>query len=103
MQKFSLSLLLLFLAGIGYTQQSSLLWKIEGKKLKKPSYIFGTIHMIPQRDYFEPKGMVEALESAELFVGELNLTDSAAIGIEMLSNMAMKNDTTLDMLLTAEE
>ncbi|MEM8568881.1 MAG: hypothetical protein AAGF85_20650, partial [Bacteroidota bacterium] len=26
-------------------EQSSLLWKVEGKDLKKPSYIFGTIHL----------------------------------------------------------
>lgn len=93
----------MLLAGLGYSQQSSLLWKIEGKNLKKPSYMFGTIHLIPQKDYFEPNGMIEALEKSDLFVGELNLTDSSAIGMEMLNNMTMKDDTTLDMLLSAEE
>ncbi|MBS7321171.1 MAG: TraB/GumN family protein, partial [Myroides sp.] len=29
----------------------SLLWEISGKGLEKPSYVFGTIHMICQEDY----------------------------------------------------
>ena len=102
MNKYSLSALLLLLSSLAQGQ-SSLLWKVDGKNLKKTSYIFGTIHIIPQKDYFEPVGMVEALERSELYVGELNLTDSSAIGLEMMSNMAMKNDTTLDMLLSPQD
>jgi len=102
MNKYSLSALLLLLSSLAQGQ-SSLLWKVEGKNLKKTSYIFGTIHIIPQKDYFEPVGMVDALEKSELYVGELNLADSSAIGLEMMSNMAMKNDTTLDMLLSPQD
>ncbi len=102
MNRYSFSVLLIFFASLA-NGQSSLLWKVEGKSLKKPSFIFGTIHVIPQKDYFEPKGMMESLEKSDLYVGELNLTDSSAIGIEMMSNMAMKNDTTLDMLLSAKD
>ncbi|HMG14351.1 MAG TPA: TraB/GumN family protein [Saprospiraceae bacterium] len=102
MNRHSISALFLLIASIA-NGQSSLLWRIEGNNLKKPSYLFGTIHIIPQKDYFEPKGMVESLEKSELYVGELNLTDSSAIGIEMMSNMAMKNDTTLDMLLSPQD
>lgn len=102
MNKYTFTSFLLLIASFAHSQ-SSLLWKIEGKNLKKPSYLFGTIHVIPQKDYFEPKGMMESLEKSDLFVGELNLTDSSAIGMEMMTNMAMKNDTTLEMLLSPKE
>jgi uncharacterized protein YbaP (TraB family) len=36
--------------------EESLLWKIEGKGLSKPSYLFGTIHLIPEDKYFFTKG-----------------------------------------------
>lgn len=102
MNKYTFTSFLLLIATFTHAQ-SSLLWKIEGKNLKKPSYLFGTIHIIPQKDYFEPKGMMESLEKSDLFVGELNLSDSSAIGMEVMTNMAMKNDTTLDMLLSPKE
>ena len=34
------------------TEEKSLLWKISGNGLKKPSYVFGTIHAICAGDYF---------------------------------------------------
>lgn len=83
--------------------QSSLLWKIEGKDIKKPSYLFGTIHLIPASDYFEPKGLDAAFNSCELLVGEMDLSDITGMSLEVMANMQMKGDTTLDMLLTKEE
>ncbi len=37
-------------------QNKSLLWKISGNGLPQESYLFGTIHIIPAKDYFLPKG-----------------------------------------------
>lgn len=33
------------------TTEKSLLWEITGKKLKAPSYIYGTVHIIPAEDF----------------------------------------------------
>lgn len=98
-----ISALITLLISIPGFSQSALLWKLEGKDLKKASYIFGTIHMIPATDYFEPAGLEEAFNQSELLVGEMDLSDIAGMSIEVLADMQMKGDTTMDMLLTPEE
>ena len=84
---------------------SSLLWKIEGKDLTQPSYLFGTIHMIPKEDYFLPSGLDEAFEKSRQVVFEIDLDEMSGLGslMGMLSNLMMKEGTTLEDLLTAEE
>lgn len=101
--KFTYTLLSLLLGLQTFGQSSSLLWKMEGKDLKKPSYLFGTIHLIPAKDYFEPNGLENAFQQSELLVGEMDMSDMAAMTMEMMSNLTMKNDTTIDMLVTPEE
>jgi uncharacterized protein YbaP (TraB family) len=50
MKKIVLCVLIGFVALISYGQSPSdnntLLWRISGKNLSKPSYVFGTIHML---------------------------------------------------------
>ncbi len=101
--KFTYTLLSLLLGLQSFGQSSSLLWKLEGKDLKKPSFLFGTIHLIPSKDYFEPTGMAEAFQQSDILVGEMDMSDMASMTMEMMSNLTMKGDTTLDMLLTTEE
>ena len=83
---------------------NSLLWKIEGKDIH-PSYIFGTIHMIDEDDYFFTKTMQSAFVDADGLALEFNLEDAMDMGaqIGMLSKAFMRNDTTLKDLLTEEE
>jgi uncharacterized protein YbaP (TraB family) len=101
--KYTYTLLCLLIGLQAFSQNSSLLWKLEGKNLKKSSYLFGTIHLIPAKDYFVPKGLDEAFNKSELLVGEMDLSDLSSMTMEMMSNLSMKGDTTLDMLLTKEE
>ena len=53
----------------------SLLWKVSGKNLNKPSYIFGTIHAICKDDFFFTPIMKEALESSNKLMLEIDLSD----------------------------
>lgn len=53
---------------------NSLLWKIDGNGLKKPSYLYGTIHLIKSEDYFLPKSFNKAFESAQKIVFEIDMT-----------------------------
>jgi uncharacterized protein YbaP (TraB family) len=83
----------------------ALLWKIEGKGMKEPSYLFGTIHMIEEDDYFLPTGFDEAFESCDQVVFEIDMddmTDMSAI-MSLLSDIVMKNGTTLNKLLSPSE
>lgn len=83
---------ILFLAGIlsqlfsfslfaqkGVETNNSLLWKITGKGLEKPSYLFGTIHLICNNDYFFNENMKTALNDCEKLLLEINLSDPATI------------------------
>lgn len=59
MKRLSSGLLFSLLALVGCAQKNSeksttgnntLLWKISGKDIQKPSYLFGTIHMLCAED-----------------------------------------------------
>jgi len=36
---------------------NSIMWQISGNNLSQPSYLFGTIHAIPAKDYFLGKNV----------------------------------------------
>jgi uncharacterized protein YbaP (TraB family) len=59
------------------TTRSSLLWRISGKGLQRPSYIFGTIHLICPADYFWTDKMKESLRNTDEVCFEMNLGDSS--------------------------
>lgn len=83
----------------------SLLWKIEHEDHDEPSYLFGTIHMIPKDDYFLPSGLEEAFEKTDDVVFEIDMDDMSDIGslMGLLTNLMMKDGMTLNELLTKEE
>jgi len=84
---------------------NALLWKISGKKLTKPSFLFGTIHIIDKDDFFLPDGTLGAIEESEKMVFEINMEDmsdmSAAMGL--MQKAFMKDNLTLKDLLSADE
>lgn len=50
---------------------NSLLWKLEGKKIKKDVYIFGTIHMIDKEHFYFPEQLTSIVASSEQIVLEI--------------------------------
>lgn len=94
-----LSLLISFLVtSIGsYSQNTDplgkgLLWEISGNGLKKKSYLFGTIHIIPAKDYYFPKHYTKAVKSSEKLVMEIDVTD--LLGQLEVMKMAMMPEGT---------
>jgi len=59
--------------------EKSLLWKIEGKELTKPSYLYGTIHMIDKKDFFLTDSTVAVFDRMEQVVFEINMEDMSDI------------------------
>jgi hypothetical protein len=57
------------------TTENSLLWEVSGKGLKKPSHIYGTIHMICGNDYFLSDKTQKAFTTSDNLVLEVNLSD----------------------------
>lgn len=95
-------LAMISLASAAQKKNNSLLWKISGNGLEKPSYLFGTIHMLCKEDAFLSENMLKAIREADRVYLELDM-DNLFEMIGMVSKMKMKNDTTLKDLLTAEE
>lgn len=62
--------LFLFLTGLVFGQDNSLLYQIKGKN-KKVSYLFGTIHMIPDSLYYFPGKLDKIVSKSEEVVLEI--------------------------------
>ena len=67
---------------------NSLLWRITGNGLSKPSYLFGTIHLTDKKVFFLGDSVYNAIERSEGFAAELDLN---SIGVEMI-NRFMKEE-----------
>lgn len=59
----------------GQNAASSLLWKVSGNGLEKPSYLFGTVHITCEDNFEMSAELKEAFEATELTVLELDMDD----------------------------
>lgn len=84
-------------------QESSLLWKVSGKEMEKPSYLFGTIHMLPKDKYFFTEKMQEALSSSDVLALEADIDVPLAEQMKMASQMLMPDSKSWADYMTAEE
>jgi len=66
--------LLLFLVSFSFIQ-AQLLWKVTGKGLKHPSYLFGTLHLIPIQFLDSVPGLFKAFNNCDKVVGEMALNN----------------------------
>jgi uncharacterized protein YbaP (TraB family) len=55
--------------------ENSLLWEVSGNGLSKPSYLYGTIHMICSADYFLSEKTKKAFDSSTKLILEIDLSD----------------------------
>ncbi len=98
MKRILLSISLL-IASLGLFSQS-LLWEISGKKLKKPSYLYGTIHIQDKTVFSFDDIVTEKLLETEAFAMELLLDEIDPQ--DMQSAMLMKNKTLKDIFSEEE-
>jgi len=83
------------------TSANTLLWKIEGNGIKT-SYLFGTIHMLPQKDFELKEKVKKAFNASEQIVMELDM-DDPGLQMEMMQQMNMKEGHTLKALMKEED
>ena len=81
---------------------SALLYKITGKGLKKPSYLFGTIHLICEKNMFSPEKLKNITDQAEQILLETDFLDPAALK-RAQSAAIMADGKTMKDYLTQEE
>ncbi|WP_277485197.1 TraB/GumN family protein [Catalinimonas alkaloidigena] len=80
----------------------SLLWKISGKGLKAPSYLYGTIHLMCPGDIKITPAMQKALDETEQLVLELDM-DEPGVMQKMVAASMMQDGTTLQSLLSEDD
>lgn len=80
----------------------SLLWRISGNGLHKPSWLFGTIHMICPQDYFWTDSMKANLGKSETVCFEMNL-DDPGIMIAAAASMVDSSGKKLSDYFTDEQ
>lgn len=88
--------------------ENSLLWEVSGNGLSKPSYLYGTVHMICGGDYFLSEKTKKAFETSNKLVLEINFADpnemtdlqKMAMGKEPLSKKLSPEELSkLDVIL----
>lgn len=83
-------------------ENKTLLWKISGNGLKKPSYLYGTIHMICADDAALSSNMKKVIKGCDEVYFEVDM-DNILEMFGAVGKMKMKGDTTLKDLLNEEE
>ena len=107
--KYNKSLLVIFsfIVFISCTANSenenSLLWKVSGNGLEKPSYLFGTHHLVPVSFLDSVAGVHSAFENTEQTVGELDMSNMAAMQMKIMGHSLLPEGITYDSLLSPEE
>ena len=83
----------------------SLLWRISGNGLKQPSYLFGTIHLIPKADLNFSQGTLNALNRSKKIVFEIDIKEMTSLRTQfsLMNKAFMKGGKTLKNLLPEED
>lgn len=82
-------------------EENALLWQISGNGLEKPSYLFGTIHLICAEDMRFSAEVEASFAAAEQLVLEIDMSDPAFM-FDIQQLMYMGNDKRLADLLEPE-
>ena len=80
----------------------SLLWEITGNKLAKPSYVFGTIHLVCADDLKLSEALKKAVGNSQQVALELDM-DSPTMAQEMQSMLMLPAGQTVQGCMTKEE
>ena len=106
MKRFGAGLLLCLLTMSAWSQKGSdentLLWKISGNGLEKPSYLYGTIHMICADDAGLSNNFKKIIKECDEVYFEVDM-DNLFEMIGAMGKMKMKGDTTLKDLLSEND
>ena len=92
------SLLLLTNISAQAPKEKALLWKISGKQLKSPSYLYGTYHLLCPDDLQLSDNVKNAVKASSKVYLELDFDDPEMMQ-KMQANMLMEGDVSIKNLL----
>ena len=85
-----------------FSSQAQLLYKIEGNNLQKPSYIYGTIHIMPKKDFVSSDSIKSAFKSCKELAMEVDLNMDLKTQIEMVKLSMLPDGKTIADITTKE-
>jgi uncharacterized protein len=90
------------LSSAAFAQQdtNALLWQVSGKGLKKPSYLFGTYHLLTNRFLDSLPVIGQKFDETQVLVSEVLLDKTA---IAKMDEVMKPGTKTLDQLLSPED
>ncbi|MFB0907938.1 MAG: TraB/GumN family protein [Spirosomataceae bacterium] len=94
--------LLLIMSTAFAQQDKGLLYEISGNELTKPSYVFGTFHIMCAEDYLMSEIIKQKFTATEQVVLELDMDDPQMM-VQMQQQMFMKDGKSLKDLLSKED
>ena len=95
-------LLLTLLLLLPLSLHAQLLWKVSGKDLPKPSYVFGTHHLIPISFLDSVPGLFSAFNNCDAIIGEMVLNNIDA-SPQIMQAAMLPQGLTMDSLLNADD
>lgn len=80
-------------------KEMSLLWRIDGKRVKEPAYLFGTMHMIQKEYWLFPESLEKRISEADKIVMEIAGLPSPSEAMELVM---LKEGTFFDFFNEAQ-
>lgn len=103
--KYLIPVLVFFLSGVCLAQkpnEKTLLWKVTGKGISAPSYLYGTFHLACPDQLVVDTAIKKAFSQTRQLYLELDM-DDPGMALEALKYMPMTNKQTLSNLLSKKD
>jgi len=81
---------------------AQLFWKVSGNGLSKPSYLFGTHHLIEKEQIVGFDKVFAVIPQTDVVVGEMDMSNMLGMQLKMLKVIMMKDSTMHDLLNTED-
>lgn len=100
--KFSMLIAIMIVSYFANAQKldNTLLWKISGNGIEKPSYLYGTMHAVCETNI--DSDVMKAFDETNQLYLEIDM-DDPNLQATMMGKMMMKDGITISSLLTEEE
>lgn len=98
-----LPLFILFPLSLLAQEANSLLWKVTSPSNAKASYLFGTLHLLPEDKYFFTDKMQMAFDGSETLALEMDIDIPMGEQMKMAMQMMMPDGKSWADYMTAEE
>ena len=95
-------ILAVFVLSLIVNAPAQLLWKVSGNGLTKPSYLFGTHHLIEKEQIRDFDKILALAGQADAVVGEMEMKNMLGMQLKMLKGVMMRDSTERELMSEAD-